>query len=133
MIGATLLGAASSLYDKFLLQNADLAPQVVQAWFTIYTTLLLVPPMVMWWRSEKRTPFHWHWAIPAIGVTLLAADMLYFMAIAQPDALISLISPVRRASVIVSFLLGIFLFKEHQIGAKAACIVGIITGVILLS
>jgi bacterial/archaeal transporter family protein len=133
MIGATLLGAASSLYDKFLLQNADLAPQVVQAWFTIYTSLLLVPPMMMWWRSENRTRFQWHWAIPAIGITLLAADMLYFMAIAQPDALISLISPVRRASVIVSFLLGIFLFKEHQIRAKAACIVGIITGVILLS
>jgi drug/metabolite transporter (DMT)-like permease len=133
MIGATLLGAASSLYDKYLLQSAHLSPVQVQAWFTIYTTLLLVPPLVLWLRLKHRHPFHWHWAIPVIGFTLLAADMLYFTAIAQPDALISLISPVRRVSVVVSFLLGIFLFQERHWRSKAACVAGIITGVILLS
>lgn len=133
MIAATLLGAASSLYDKFLLQTAHLTPGQVQAWFTIYTTLLLVPPMAFWLSLKHRHPFHWHWAIPVIGFTLLAADILYFTAIAQPDALISLISPTRRTSVIVSFLLGIVIFREKQIRAKAACIAGIITGVILLS
>lgn len=133
MIGATLLGAASALYDKFLLQSADLAPSQVQAWFTIYTTVILVPPLALWLRLRNRHAFHWHWAIPVIGVTLLAADILYFTAIAQPDALISLISPVRRTSVIVSFLLGIFLFREKHVRSKAACIGGIITGVILLS
>lgn len=133
MIGATLLGAASSLYDKFLLQTAGLAPGEVQAWFTIYMSLMLIPPVWLWRRAPNRHPFHWHWAIPAIGITLLAADILYFMAIAQPDALISLISPVRRASVIVSFLLGILVFREKQIRLKGLCVVGIITGVILLS
>ena len=133
MIGATLLGAASSLYDKFLLQNAALSPTQVQSWFTLYTCLLLAPSMLWWLRSSNRPPFHWHWAIPVIGITLLAADILYFIAIAQPDALISLISPVRRASVIVSFLLGIVLFGEKHVRAKGVCVVGIITGVILLS
>ncbi len=133
MIGATLLGAASALYDKFLLQTAGLAPSRVQAWFTIYTSLLLAPPTILWWRRKNRHPFHWHWAIPVIGLTLLAADFLYFTAIAQPDSLISLISPVRRSSVIVSFLLGIFLFREKHLRSKGACIAGIITGVILLS
>jgi drug/metabolite transporter (DMT)-like permease len=133
MIAATLSGAASSLYDKFLLQNSALSPTQVQSWFTVYTTLLLVPAMILWWRARHYDPFRWHWAIPVIGITLLAADMLYFTAIAQPDALISLISPVRRASVIVSFLLGIFLFKEKHIRSKGACVIGIITGVILLS
>ncbi len=133
MIGATLLGATSSLYDKFLLQKANLTPCQVQSWFTIYTTLILVPPMVFWLRLPGRKKFHWHWAIPAIGLTLLAADILFFTAIAQPDALISLIAPVRRASVIVSFLLGIILFGEKQLQAKGVCITGIITGLILLS
>jgi drug/metabolite transporter (DMT)-like permease len=133
MLGATLLGASSSLYDKFLLQRADLTPGQVQAWFTIYTTVILIPPMVLWLRLKNRPGFHWHWAIPVIGVTLLAADMLYFTAIAQPDALISLIAPVRRSSVIVSFLLGILLFREKHLWLKGACIGGIITGVILLS
>ncbi|MGB6223283.1 EamA family transporter [Haloferula sp.] len=133
MIAATLLGAISALYDKFLLQNAGLSPSVVQAWFTIYLAVLLAPAAILARRSPKRRPFHFHWAIPVIGLTLLAADILYFIAISQPDALISLISPVRRSSVIVSFLLGIFLFRERHLGAKAICIAGIIGGVILLS
>lgn len=133
MIGATLLGAASSLYDKYLLHGAALTPAQVQAWFTLYTTLLLVPPLLLWRRIDHRHAFHWHWAIPVIGITLLGADILYFTAIAQPDALISLISPVRRTSVVVSFLLGIFLFREKQLRSKGVCVAGIITGIILLS
>lgn len=133
MIGATLLGAGSSLYDKFLLQTAAIPPGAVQAWFTIYLAVILLPAMMVWIRSKNRHPFHWHWAIPTIGLTLLAADFLYFTAIAQPDALISLISPARRTSVIVSFLLGIFLFKEKQLLAKGWCVLGIIAGVLLLS
>lgn len=133
MIGATLLGALSALYDKFLLQSETLAPSAVQAWFTIYLVVLLAPGMIIASRSKKRRTFKWHWAIPVIGLTLLAADILYFIAISQPDALISLISPVRRSSVIVSFLLGILMFRERHFGAKAICVIGIIAGVILLS
>ena len=133
MIGATLLGAASSLYDKFLLQSAGIPPAAVQAWFTVYMAVLLLPVMVWWLRSKDRHAFHWHWAIPVIGLTLLLADILYFTAISRPDALISLISPVRRTSVIVSFLLGIFLFREKQIFFKGTCILGIVLGVVMLS
>ena len=133
IIGATVLGATSSIYDKFLLQGAHLPPAQVQAWFTLYTTVLLVAPLLWWLRLDNRHPFHWHWAVPTIGVTLLAADILYFTAIAREDALISLISPVRRASVVVSFLLGIILLGERHIRAKGACVLGIVAGLILLS
>lgn len=133
MIGATLLGASSSLYDKFLLQRAALSPSQVQAWFTVYTALLLVVPLGLWWRARDRQPFRWSGAIPAIGFALLAADMLYFTAIAQPDALISLITPVRRTSVVVSFLMGIFMLRERHLVPKGLCVAGIIGGVILLA
>ncbi len=133
MMAATLTGAASALYDKFLLQTRQLDPSTVQAWFSVYLLVVIIPAMLLWMGSKNRHAFHWHWAIPVIGLTLLAADILYFTAIAQPDALIALISPVRRTSVIVSFLLGIFLFKEKHVYPKAACIAGIILGVVLLS
>lgn len=133
MIAATLLGAASALYDKYLLQAADLSPGQVQAWFSVYTCVLLIPPMWLWLRMKDRHPFHWHWAIPVIGITLLLADILYFTAISRPDALISLISPMRRTSVVVSFLLGILIFREKQILAKGLCVAAIVVGVLLLS
>lgn len=133
MIGATLLGAISALYDKYLLQTVGMAPSAVQAWFTIDLALLLVPALIVSRRAPDRHPFRWHWAIPVIGLTLLAADILYFIAVTQPDALISLISPVRRTSVIVSFLLGIFLFREKHVVSKGLCVAGIIAGVLLLA
>jgi drug/metabolite transporter (DMT)-like permease len=133
MIVATLLGAGSSLYDKHLLQTAHLAPGQVQAWFTIYTSLLLLPLMVWWWHTQDRSTFQWRWAVPGIGLALLAADLLYFTAIAQPGAMISLISPVRRASVVVSFVLGIVVFGERQFRIKALCVVAIVGGLLLLA
>lgn len=133
MLGATLLGAVSSLYDKFLLQTVGIPPGAVQAWFMIDLAILLIPALIFSRRAPNRHPFHWHWAIPVIGLTLLVADIFYFLAISQPDALISLISPVRRSSVIVSFLLGIFLFRERHLMAKGLCVIGIIAGVLLLA
>ncbi|RYD43328.1 MAG: hypothetical protein EOP85_10280 [Verrucomicrobiaceae bacterium] len=133
MMLATLLGAVSSIYDKFLLQEAAIPAGAVQAWFSTYMALLLVPAMVVWMRSKNRHPFEWRWSIPVIGLTLIAADIFYFLAVAQPDALISLISPARRTSVIVSFLLGIYLFREKHILPKGLCIAGIVGGVLLLS
>ena len=132
IIMATLLGAASALYDKHLLQQENLAPGVVQAWFSIYTALLMVPPMLWWWARCDRRAFSWRWTIPVIGLTLLLADFLYFTAIARPDAMISLISPVRRTSVAVSFLLGILLLGETRVLAKSLCVAGILAGVLLL-
>jgi drug/metabolite transporter (DMT)-like permease len=130
---ATLLGAASALYDKHLLQQESLAPAVVQAWFSIYTALLMIPPMLLWLMKCERSAFRWRWTIPVIGLTLLLADFLYFTAIAQPDAMISLISPVRRTSVAVSFLLGIVLLRETRVLAKSLCVAGILAGVLLLA
>lgn len=133
MIAATLLGASSSLYDKHLLQNAGVSPSEVQAWFSIYTLVIMLPPMILWLRKCDRSAFQWRWTIPVIGLTLLLADILYFTAIAQPGAMISLISPVRRTSVAVSFLLGIVMFRETRVFAKSLCVAGILTGVLLLA
>ncbi len=133
MVGAMFLGAASALYDKFLLQKTGLSPATVQAWFGIDMVIVMLPSMIVWLRQKARPPFHWHWAVPAIGLTLLAADLLYFTAVSQPGALISVISPVRRGAVVISLLIGIFHFREKHFRAKAWCILGIISGVVLLS
>lgn len=133
MIGAMVLGAASALYDKFLLQNVGISPSTVQAWFSVDMGLILLPAVIYRWIRKPGPRFHWHWAIPAIGLTLLAADILYFSAVAQPGALISVISPVRRGAVIISLLIGIIGFKERHFRAKAVCVFGIICGVLLLS
>jgi drug/metabolite transporter (DMT)-like permease len=134
MVGATLLGSASALYDKYLLQSAKLPPVVVQAWFSIYLVPVMMPMAIRWWRVERAdNPFQWRWSIPLIAVFLLVSDFTYFTALADPAALLSVVSPLRRASMLIAFLFGIVQLKEHNWKAKAPCIAAILAGVFLLS
>ncbi|MGB0417102.1 MAG: EamA family transporter [Coraliomargarita sp.] len=133
MIAATLIGACSAIYDKFLLQHIGLHAATVQAWFSVYLVVVMLPFYLLWRNGAwRRSVFHWRWSIPLIGLLLLAADFLYFTAISQEDALISVISPIRRAAVIVSFAGGILLHKEQNLRPKALCISVLLVGIILV-
>ncbi len=134
MMAATLLGALSAIYDKYLLQTEALSPAVVQAWFSIYLVPVMLPLAIRWWRWERTTnPFQWRWSIPLIAIFLLIADFAYFTAVGSEGALISVISPLRRSSIIISFLFGIVSLKEKNWRSKAPCIAAIVMGVYLLS
>ena len=134
MIVATLISAFCGLYDKYLLQTIGLKPAIVQAWFSIYLVPVMLPMNVYWWRFDRQTtPFQWRWSIPLIAIFLLVADYTYFVAVAQPDALISLISPLRRTSIVIAFLFGIFVLKELNWRPKLASIVVLIAGMFLIA
>lgn len=133
MLIATLLGACSAIYDKYLLQTVRMEPATVQAWFSIYLVVALYPFYLLWLKGAwPRGIFHWRWSIPMIGLLLLIADMLYFTAVAQEDALIAIISPIRRASVLITFLGGILFYQEKNFRAKAICIFVLLGGICLL-
>ena len=63
---------------------------------------------------------------------ITGSDMLYFYAVNQEDALISVISITRRSSVLVTFLGGALVFREHNIREKFIELVIMLAGVILL-
>lgn len=134
MIAGTLMGSLSALYDKYLLQVAGLSPATTQAWFSVDLVLVMLPVFAWWWfRERSARPFEWRWSIPLIAVLLLISDFLYFAALKDPGAMISLVSPVRRTSVIIAFLAGIRLYGERNWKPKAACIAGLLIGVFVLS
>ncbi|MEM8866995.1 MAG: DMT family transporter [Verrucomicrobiota bacterium] len=134
MIAATLLGALSAVYDKYLLQNIGLRPATVQAWFTIFLVVYLAPFYFLWRQGKwPRSDFQWRWSILFIGLLLLLADFLYFTAVQQEGALISVISPIRRCAVFITFLGGIFLMKEKNFWPKLLCICGMLLGILLLN
>ena len=108
---AALLGAASGLYDRYLMQRLE--PIFVQG-------------------SRSATRFHWSWAIPMISILLTAADMAYFVALSDTDAMISVVSMIRRGSVVVSFACGALLFRERNLKAKALDLALIIIGMVFL-
>lgn len=129
---ASLLGAVSALYDKFLMRQFD--SMVVQSWFTVYQFIIMSIVLLVLWapRRHQTTPFRWVWAIPLISIFLCVADFAYFTALAQEGSLIAVVSMVRRGSVLVSFLCGALLFREKNLKSKAFDLLLVLLGMLFL-
>ena len=129
---AALAAVVSGLYDKYIMARLD--PVFVQGWCNLYLFgLMSVVVGILWWpRRRTTTPFHWTWAIPLISFFLVLADFAYFYALHQPDAMVSVVSMVRRSSVVVSFLCGAVLFREHNLRSKAFDLAFILVGMFFL-
>lgn len=115
---ATLLGALSGLYDKFVMKS--LSPMFVQSWFNLYQLLIMsvICGLIWYPKRHSTTPFVWRWTIPLISVFICIGDFAYFTSLSDPDSMISVVSLVRRSSVIVSFACAVIFFKERNLRAK---------------
>ena len=132
LLGGTLLGAVSGLYDKFLLGYCGFTASTVQCWFSIYLALIFLPLVIGWiLRWWPRNEFHWRWSIVGISLALLVADFLYFDALRNPEALVSLVSSLRRGSTLVAFAGSLWLFRETNGRQKLPAVLGIVAGIVL--
>ena len=136
-IGASVMGAVSGLYDKYLLASSGgigLPRLTVLCWFNIYQAIMMgVMMIVLWWPNRKNsTPFRWRWSILLISIFLSMADYAYFYSLSLDGALISVVSMVRRSSVLVSFMLGASLFHEKNLRSKAIDLVLVLLSMVLL-
>ncbi|MBR1461906.1 MAG: EamA family transporter [Prevotella sp.] len=136
---SALLGALSGLYDKYLMAPAGdggvgLDRMMVQSWYTIYQCVMMgIVFLTLWWpRRHQSTPFHWHWSIIFISLFLSTADFVYFYALSIPGAMISIVSMIRRGSVVVSFLFGAVLFHEKNLKSKAVDMLLVLLGMLFL-
>lgn len=139
LVGAAFLGAASGLYDKFLMASplaggAGLGRMEVQGWYNLYQcAMMAVVAAVVARRQGEGEKFRWRWSILLISVFLTAADFLYFYALSCAGAMIAVVSMVRRGSVIVSFLCGALLLGERRnLRAKAFDLLLVMAGLVLL-
>jgi drug/metabolite transporter (DMT)-like permease len=147
-MAGTLIGAVSGLYDKFLVgdpangqglfgiwHNRGFNKMIIQSWYNFYQVLMMGIVCLLLWAPRKhrrKHPFQWRWQIPCISIFLSIADFCYFYALSQPDALISIISLVRRSGVIVGFIAGWLFFKEKNIKSKALDLLFVVIAMVLL-
>jgi drug/metabolite transporter (DMT)-like permease len=139
IVGAAALGAVSGLYDKYLMApvgegGVGLDRMLVQSWYNIYQcAMMLCMLMLLWWPKHKETtPFHWAWSILGVSLFLSMADFLYFYSLSLLSAMISIVSMIRRGSVIVSFLFGAMFFHEKNLRAKAFDLALVLLGMVFL-
>ena len=134
IILGTLLGAASALYDKYLLGLLHLPRGTVQFWFSVDLVWILgLAYAIRAFCFGQKHAFQWRWSIPATGILLIVADYLYFYALSLPDTYISVVSLVRRCNCLVTFFVGVIWFKEKNIRKKAFALLLILLGVFMLA
>ncbi|MBR6030622.1 MAG: DMT family transporter [Bacteroidaceae bacterium] len=136
-VGAAILGAISGLYDKHLMATDDglgLPRLTVQCWYNFYQCIMMgVMLMLLWFPKRKQsTSFRWRWSILLISIFLSVADYVYFYCLSLDGALISVVSMVRRSSVLVSFMLGALLFHEKNLRSKAIDLALVMLSMLLL-
>lgn len=129
---AAVMGAVSGLYDKYLMKRFD--PMVIQAWYNIYQALIMCPILLFLWLPirHKTTPFHWKWTIVCISLFLSAADFAYFYALSFDHSMVSIVSMIRRSSVVVSFLFGALFFHEKNLKSKVVDLILVLLSMIFL-
>lgn len=132
MIGATVLGAVSALYDKYLMQHYE--PLPVQAWYTLYQCVMMgVITLVAVKRgAEMSDRFTWRWSIPLITLFITVADLAYFFALSLDGSMVSVVSMIRRGSVLVTFFYGVLILREKNIGLKLVDLAVLLAGLALL-
>ena len=125
---ATIMGAVSGLYDKYIMKS--FSPMFVQSWFNLYQMIIMTVICGLLWypKRHQTTPFRWSWAIPLISIFICIGDFAYFTSLNDPESMISLVSLVRRSSVIISFACGALIFKERNLKAKALDLILILLG-----
>lgn len=139
LVAAAILGAVSGLYDKYLMATPEnggvgLSRMVVQSWYNVYQLFMMGLTILLMWipNHRKTTVFKWRWSIVLISLFLSMADFVYFYALSLPGAMISIVSMVRRGSVVVSFACGAVMFREKNLKSKAVDMILVLIGMIFL-
>ena len=132
IVMATLTGALSGLFDKYLMKRYDVMS--VQVYYTFYQAVIMGLITLFLWAPtrHKTSPVKFKWAIFWISFFLVTADFVYFYALTLPESMISVVSTIRRSGVVVPFLYGAFIMKDKNIKMKIIDLIGVLAGMLLL-
>ena len=134
LLGSAILVALSGVYDKFLLSKESISPATIQAWYTIYDFLMMaVLFFLIWLPKRKEQPFEWRWGIVAMAVFVTVADVIYLTGLKQEAAVVVLIPLILYGvRLVVSFVYGIFGFKEQNIRSKIIPLLMVLAALVCL-
>ncbi|MBR0176592.1 MAG: EamA family transporter [Bacteroidales bacterium] len=134
LLASAVLVALSGVYDKFLLSKERISPSTIQAWYTIYDFLMMaVLFLLIWLPKRKEQPFEWRWGTVAMAVFVTVADVIYLTGLKQEAAVVVLIPLILYGvRLVVSFVYGIFGFKEKNIRSKIIPLLMVLAALVCL-
>lgn len=132
MWAAVITGVISALMDKHLMKSME--PMFVQGWCNFYITVIMAV-IVLFGRFTKQKYYQSYkhdWAIWIIALFITASDFLYFLSLSSPGSMLSVVSMLRRSSVIITFLCGAVVFKEKNLKQKGLALLILLVSMAIL-
>lgn len=131
LLGSCVLGSASGLLDKYLVNIRGIESSLVLSWFLLFNTIIYG---IIYLCKNKKINFKViidnYWVV-FTGISIALADILYYTAISIEDAQLSIISIVRKMSVVVSTVLASIFLKEKKLVKKILILGFMLIGVAL--
>lgn len=153
---AILIGAASGLYDKYMMRQFH--HNAVQVYYTCYQAIMM---LIVWtidrYAKGRRTKDNVQCTmyngrrtndqrqttndkrltsiipIVLISVFLVISDNVYMLALQDPDSMIAVVSTIRRGGTVIGFAYGLIFLKEPDPWKKILAMCGILAGLICLA
>lgn len=132
---AILIGAASGLYDKYMMRQFH--HNAVQVYYTFYQAVMM---LIVWTidryaKGRKTIDLRPSTIVPIvlISVFLVISDNVYMLALQDPDSMIAVVSTIRRGGTVIGFAYGLIFLKEPDPWKKLLAMCGILAGLICLA
>ena len=125
-----MLNAVSATMDKYLM-STDLTSGQLQFWYMFFMVLyygiyILIKRIKINWKSIVKN--YWIWIL---SVLFVLADRALFIANAQPDSRVTVMTLIKQSCCVVSIVGGKLVFKEKNILFKLFCAGIIVAGILL--
>lgn len=125
-----MLNAVSATMDKYLM-GTDLTSGQLQFWYMFFMVLyygiyILIKRIKINWKSLVKN--YWIWIL---SVLFVLADRALFIANAQPDSRVTVMTLIKQSCCVVSIVGGKLVFKEKNILFKLFCAGIIVAGILL--
>ncbi len=137
-----ILNAVSGTLDKYLMSGTDMTSGQLQFWYMLFLLIMyglyiLVKEVKI--KKDGKEDLHminWknlvknYW-IYALAVLLVLADRALFIANADPNSKVTVMTLIKQSGCIITILGGKFIFKEKDILYKMICAAVIIAGIVI--
>ncbi len=128
---SSLFSASSGVLDKYVMTTENITSAQLQFWFMgILSVMYLVYILAIGEKPDIKGSLKNPW-IWLMSLFLVAGDRLLFIANADPDSKVTVMTLIKQCSVLVTIAAGKVLYGEKYIVKKLVCAGIILAGIVL--
>lgn len=126
-----LFNAISGVMDKALMGTGEITASQLQFWYMFYMTLLYGGYILVARVPLKLGSLKTNYWIVILSILFVAADRALFIANADPESEVTVMTLIKQSSVVITVLTGKLFFKEKHILKRAICAGIVIAGIVV--